>query len=175
MWRISIPGSVNSIQCCFRMCFLPCNSFVRPVISWWFVLGTLRILSERRLAQTGIKPYFRVWVGTDLALGLSKGETHFHILRERLALSQEEFQRNSMSVGDAQHDIQVAKSAGILSVGRVNSFNRASLREACPDFLISDFYELVQLLTNPTGTENEFISVACLHNRNHPAPVSRSS
>jgi phosphoglycolate phosphatase len=137
--------------------------------------GNAPDIVERRLAQTGIKMYFRLWMGTDLALGLSKGEAHFRILCERLSLSQEEFQRNSMSVGDAQHDIQVAKNAGILSVGRVNSFNGASMHEAHPDFLISDFKELVQLLINPTGKENEFISVACLNNRNHPASVRRRS
>jgi phosphoglycolate phosphatase-like HAD superfamily hydrolase len=74
-----------------------------------------------------------------------------------------------MSIGDAPHDILVAKNAGILSVGRVNSFNIASLREALPDYLISDFYDLVQLLINPTGKDDKFISVDCLNNRNHPA------
>lgn len=131
--------------------------------------GNAPDIVERRLAQTGIKPYFRLWLGTDLTLGLSKGEAHFRILRERLSLRQEEFQRNSMSIGDAPHDILVAKNAGILSVGRVNSFNIASLREALPDYLISDFYDLVQLLINPTGKDDKFISVDCLNNRNHPA------
>ncbi len=80
-----------------------------------------------------------------------------------------------MSIGDAQHDIQVAKDAGILSAGRVNSFNGTSLREAGPDFIISDFYELVQLLKDPTVAENKFIRVASLNNRNHPASASRGS
>ncbi len=137
--------------------------------------GNAPDIVQRRLAQTGIMPYFRLWMGTDLALGLSKGETHFRILRERLSLSREEFECNSMSVGDSQHDIQVAKNVGILSVGRVNAFNAVSLHEARPDYLISDFYELVHLLINPTGKENEFMSVDCLNNRNHPASVRRSS
>ena len=98
-------------------------------------------------------------------MGLSKGEAHFQILRDTLTLSQEEFQLNSMSVGDAQHDIQVARNAGILSVGRVNLFNAASLQEARPDYLISDFNELVQLLIDPAGKTNEFSRIASLRDR----------
>ena len=127
--------------------------------------GNAPDIVERRLVQTGVKSYFRLWLGTDPAMGLSKGEAHFQILRDTLTLSQEEFQLNSMSVGDAQHDIQVARNAGILSVGRVNLLNAASLQEARPDYLISDFNELVQLLIDPAGWTNEFSRIASLRDR----------
>jgi phosphoglycolate phosphatase-like HAD superfamily hydrolase len=108
--------------------------------------GNAPDIVESRLAHTGIKQYFSFWLGTDPAVGLSKGEAHFRILRERLSMSQADFQCNSMSVGDAAHDVQVAKAAGIISVGRVNSLNASSLQEAQPDYLIADFSELLQIL-----------------------------
>ena len=117
--------------------------------------GNAPDIVEKRLDQTGIKRYFTVWLGTDPAQGLRKGEPHFEILRQRLALSLEDFQHNAMSVGDAQHDIQVAKAAGILSVGRVNRFNAASLQDAQPDYLIADLSELVRLLKDLAGTKGE--------------------
>ena len=46
--------------------------------------GNAPDIVERRLAHTGIQQYFRVWLGTDPAQGLRKGEAHFKILRERL-------------------------------------------------------------------------------------------
>jgi phosphoglycolate phosphatase-like HAD superfamily hydrolase len=124
--------------------------------------GNAPDIVEKRLVQTEIAPFFHLWLGTDPARGLSKGETQFRILREKLSLSRLEFQCNSITVGDAQHDIQVAKNAGILSVGRVNSFNAAALQEIQPDFLISNFYELVQLLQGPTNQENIFNPIASM-------------
>jgi len=124
--------------------------------------GNAPDIVEQRLTLTGIKPYFTLWLGTDPAQGLVKGEAHFKILREHLSLSQEQFQGNSLSVGDARHDIQVARSAGILSVGRVNMWNAAGLQEAQPDYLIADFEELLQILRDPQGGESEFRRVACL-------------
>jgi phosphoglycolate phosphatase len=119
----------------------------------------------RRLAHTGIQQYFSLWLGTDPAQGLSKGEAHFKILRERLSLSHEQFQTNSMSVGDAQHDVQVAREAGILSVGRINLFNAASLQAAEPDYLIGDFDDLLQILRSPAGEGIEFTAIAHLRKK----------
>jgi len=127
--------------------------------------GNAPDIVEKRLDQTGIKGYFTAWLGTDPAQGLKKGEPHFEILRQRLALGLEDFQHNAMSVGDAQHDILVAKAAGILSVGRLNLFNAVSLQEAQPDYLIADLSELVQLLKDPAGTEGEFNEIARLNTR----------
>jgi phosphoglycolate phosphatase-like HAD superfamily hydrolase len=127
--------------------------------------GNAPDIVERRLSQTGIKPFFTLWLGTDPAQGLRKGEAHFNILRQQLSLSLEQFQRNSLSVGDAQHDIQVAKNAGIVSVGRVNSWNAVSLQEACPDYLIGDFDELLQILGDPSGEEGKLIQIADLRGR----------
>jgi phosphoglycolate phosphatase-like HAD superfamily hydrolase len=128
--------------------------------------GNAPDIVERRLAQTGIKPFFSLWLGTDPAQGLRKGEAHFKIVREKLSLSQEQFRGNSMSVGDAQHDVEVAKDAGIFSVGRVNGWNAGSLQEARPDYLIANFDELLQILRSPAGWESEFISIARLGNKN---------
>jgi phosphoglycolate phosphatase len=127
--------------------------------------GNAPDIVERRLAVTGIKPYFALWLGTDPAQGLVKGEAHFKILRQHLSLSLEQFQGNSLSVGDARHDIQVARAAGILSVGRVNMWNAAGLQEAQPDYFIADFEELLQILGAPQGGECELRSVACLRGR----------
>ena len=127
--------------------------------------GNAPDIVERRLSQTGIKPFFNFWLGTDPAQGLSKGEAHFKILRQQLSLSQEQFRCNSLSVGDAQHDIQVARSAGIVSVGRVNVWNAVSVQEACPDYLIGDFDELLQILRDPLGSEDTLIQIARLRGR----------
>jgi phosphoglycolate phosphatase-like HAD superfamily hydrolase len=127
--------------------------------------GNAPDIVERRLSQTGIKPFFNLWLGTDPAQGLSKGEDHFKILRQQLSLSQEQFQRNSLSVGDAQHDIQVARSAGIVSVGRINAWNAVSLQEARPDYLIGDFDELLHILQDPSGGEGKLIQIAGLRGR----------
>jgi phosphoglycolate phosphatase len=124
--------------------------------------GNAPDIVERRLAQTGIKPFFDLWLGTDPAQGLRKGEAHFKIVREQLFLSLAQFQHNAISVGDAQHDVQVAREAGIISVGRVNEWNAVSLQEARPDYLIANFDELLQILRAPAGEESEFISIARL-------------
>jgi phosphoglycolate phosphatase len=127
--------------------------------------GNAPDIVERRLAHTGIKQYFTVWLGTDPAQGLRKGEAHFKILRQRLSLSQEQFQSNTLSVGDAQHDIQVAREAGIISVGRTNSFNAVALKEVQPDYLITDFSELLQILRSPGGGEGDLSRIAHLRNK----------
>jgi phosphoglycolate phosphatase len=131
---------------------------------YWLVVcsGNAPDIVEKRLAHTGIKPYFRLWLGTDPAQGLRKGEPHFQILRESLSLSAVEFRENSMSVGDAQHDVEVARQAGILSVGRQNPFNAVSLQSANPDYLISDFNELLQILHDSTGAGAGFCDIAFL-------------
>ena len=141
---------------------------------YWLAVcsGNAPDIVEKRLAQTGIMPYFRLWLGTDPAQGLRKGEPHFKLLRQRLALSRDDFMRNSMSVGDAQHDIQVAQEAGILSVARVNRFNAATLHEIHPDYLITDLTELISLLKKPGDPRNEYLTIAALKD-NHRSNEQR--
>ncbi len=101
----------------------------------------------RNTRLTGIDKLFRVILGTDTGvLHMAKGPGHFKLIGEALGLRDGELSAAGMFIGDGVYDMQVARAAGIVAVGRLTGDNGATLREAGADHLIRSLTELEGLV-----------------------------
>lgn len=124
-----------------------------------FVLSSLhRSHFERHLEITGFEDYFRaVYAGV-----VDKRDKIGEILA-RHDLSPKE----TLFVGDMQHDVEAARCGGTRSCGVLTGFNtHEQLQAARPDLIVEHLGELQQLLHSNQGdfpTENHFEN----HSKNH--------
>ncbi|HLF70865.1 MAG TPA: HAD family hydrolase [Dehalococcoidia bacterium] len=110
---------------------------------------------ELRLLEADIIDYFPLRLGADPAAGLLKGADHFAIAARELGMTLEAFCRAAVSVGDGVSDMQLAREAGIVAIGRLTApsagsggaDNGAGLRDAGADYVIGDLRELEAILT----------------------------
>ncbi|HSL68751.1 MAG TPA: HAD family hydrolase [Longimicrobiales bacterium] len=101
----------------------------------------------RNTQLTGIDRLFRLLLGTDAGVPhMVKGPGHFRLIREALALHDGDLRQRGVFVGDGVYDMEVARAAGILAVGRLAGDNGSTLREAGADHLISSLSELGPIL-----------------------------
>jgi phosphoglycolate phosphatase-like HAD superfamily hydrolase len=101
----------------------------------------------RNTRLTGIDRLFRVILGTDPDVPhMAKGPGHFRLIGEALGLRDGELRATGVFVGDGVYDMQVARAAGILAVGRLTGENHATLREAGANHLIGSLAELESIL-----------------------------
>lgn len=118
---------------------------------------------KSKLSKTGIDAYFSVLLGTDYASpGMTKGETHFQLLRQELELDPVQFRTNSALVGDGEYDMKIAKEAQILAIGRATSSSSDSLRKAGADFVIKSLDQLVSILHLSSLGSSTFAPISAL-------------
>jgi phosphoglycolate phosphatase-like HAD superfamily hydrolase len=130
------------------------------------ISGCAPFVVEAKMRKAGISCYFRLMLGTDKNVpDMIKGEGHFKIVRRELRLTHEQFRANSALIGDAKHDMMLAKEAGIMAVGRVTRNNGNSLKRAGADFLVHDLKEFVFLLQNGSTDIVTFLPVSELKER----------
>jgi phosphoglycolate phosphatase-like HAD superfamily hydrolase len=102
---------------------------------------------ERNTRLTGIDRLFRLLLGSDTALPhMFKGPGHFALIREALGIAEHDLRTQGVFIGDGVYDMQVARAAGLLAVGRLTGDNGETLREAGADHLIRDLGEVRPLL-----------------------------
>jgi phosphoglycolate phosphatase len=102
---------------------------------------------QRKLRLTGLEGLFGLALGTDLEVpGMAKGPGHFDLIARSLALQDGDLQSRGVFVGDAVYDMQVARAAGIVAIGRVAGDNAETLRDAGAHHLIHDLREIQPLL-----------------------------
>ena len=102
---------------------------------------------ERKLRLTRIDHLFRLALGTDEGVpGMRKGPGHLKLVARSLVLRDGELQSRGVFIGDAIFDMQVAREAGIIGVGRVTDGNGETLRLAGAQHLIDDLREIQALL-----------------------------
>ena len=98
---------------------------------------------------TGIDRLFGLALGTDLDVpGMAKGPGHFELVARSLELRDGELQTAGVFIGDAVYDMQVAREAGIVGVGRVTGDNGTTLKRAGAQHLIRDLREMRTLLAS---------------------------
>jgi phosphoglycolate phosphatase len=101
----------------------------------------------RNTRLTGIDRLFRLLLGTDAGVPhMAKGPGHFRLIREALGLSDSELSLRGVFVGDGVYDMEVARAASILAVGRLSGDNGATLRDAGADHLIGSLADLEPIL-----------------------------
>jgi phosphoglycolate phosphatase len=106
---------------------------------------TASVVRKTRLA--GIGGLFRMALGSDDAVKhMAKGPGHFRLMREGLDLTEAEFGKRAVFVGDAAYDMQVARAAGLPAIGRLSGTNKAMLVDAGAMHLIGDLSEIAALL-----------------------------
>jgi len=111
-----------------------------------------------KMKRSGLAKYFRLLLGTDYNVpAMTKGEGHFRIIQEELRLSPVEFSTNSALIGDGRHDMEIARRAGIIAIGRITDNNANDLREAGATFLVNTLDQLVQILRAQPSNSNNFI------------------
>jgi phosphoglycolate phosphatase-like HAD superfamily hydrolase len=104
---------------------------------------------QRKMRLTGVDRLFRLALGTDLDVpGMAKGPGHFDLVTRSLSLREGELQADGVFIGDAVYDMQVARDAGIVSVGRVTGENGEILQQAGALHLIRDLHEMQSLLAS---------------------------
>ena len=100
-----------------------------------------------KIRRAGIESLFLFTLGTDRSIpGMVKGQGHLEIIRNKLQVTPACFQADSVLIGDAPHDMMIARNANITAVARVSRGNADDLRAAGADFLINDLSELVPIL-----------------------------
>jgi phosphoglycolate phosphatase-like HAD superfamily hydrolase len=77
---------------------------------------------------------------------MAKGPGHFRLIREALGLQDGDLRQHGVFVGDGVYDMEVARAAGILAVGRLSGDNAATLRGAGADHLIRSLADLEPIL-----------------------------
>lgn len=112
---------------------------------------------ESKLDGTGIRDDFAVALGTDKRVeNMWKGEGHFQLIRQACALESHAFPQNAAMVGDGEHDMRIARDAGIFAVGRETDGNASRLRLAGAQLTIHDLHELVGCMQS---VEGRFLSI----------------
>jgi phosphoglycolate phosphatase-like HAD superfamily hydrolase len=110
--------------------------------------GRTNVVRERA-ALGGIDGYFRLILGTDDGIdGMAKGQGHLRQIAADLGISTAQLATHAWLIGDGPFDMEVAREAGITSVGRLTGDNGASLLAAGARFLIRDLTELGRLLVD---------------------------
>ena len=105
-----------------------------------------REVMDRHLREAGIRDRFRLLMGAQPTRAVLKGPEHFAIAARELGLSLEELVRRAVRVGDSPYDMQLAREAGIVAIGRRTNDNDGALRAAGADYVIGDLRELESLL-----------------------------
>jgi phosphoglycolate phosphatase-like HAD superfamily hydrolase len=101
----------------------------------------------RNTRLTGIDRLFQLLLGTDAGVPhMAKGPGHFRLIREALGLHDGDLRQHGVFVGDGVYDMEVARAAGILAVGRLSGDNGATLRDAGADHLIGSLADLEPIL-----------------------------
>jgi phosphoglycolate phosphatase-like HAD superfamily hydrolase len=98
-----------------------------------------------RLQSAGIEGHFRLALGTNAELHISKDD-HPRLAAEFLEISPEELALKTAYVGDMPGDMEVAARAGFLAVGRISGDNEEALKRAGADHLIRDLAEVRALV-----------------------------
>jgi phosphoglycolate phosphatase-like HAD superfamily hydrolase len=104
---------------------------------------------RRKMRVTGVDRLIRLALGTDLEVpGMAKGPGHFELVKHSLSFSESELLAEGIFIGDAVYDMQVAREAGIVGVGRVTGDNGPVLQQAGARHLIQDLREMRPLIAS---------------------------
>jgi phosphoglycolate phosphatase len=100
-----------------------------------------------RLAGVGLTDQYDFALRTNIEEGITK-EDHPPVAAERLGMLPEEFAATGVFVGDLPGDMQLARKAGLLAVGRLTGANADSLIAAGAQHVITNLAELEPLLNS---------------------------
>jgi phosphoglycolate phosphatase len=112
------------------------------------VVISSNIADERirdRLAGVGLTNQYDLALGTKLSEGITK-EDHPRLVAERLGMLLEDVATAGVLVGDLPGDMQMARAAGLLAVGRLTDANSDRLIAAGADYVITNLTQLEPLL-----------------------------
>ena len=98
-----------------------------------------------RLAGVGLTHHCDLALVTDRENGITK-EDHPRIAAERLGMLPEDLAATALFVGDLPGDMQLARNAGLLAIGRLTVTNADSMMAAGAQHVITDLTELEPLL-----------------------------
>ena len=116
-----------------------------------------------KMTKSGLAGYFRITLGTDYGVpDMTKGEGHFDRIRQELHVDGTGFRRNTALVGDGEHDMAIAKTAGILGIGRLTGNNGDALKRSGADLLINTLDQLELALQGGQPGKTEFVPVSSL-------------
>lgn len=126
------------------------------------ISGCAPFVVESKMKRSNLNGFFSLMLGTDRNINdMVKGSGHLRVIRKSLALSEEDFVETTLIVGDGEHDISLAKSAGLLSIGIAGTANKETLRKAGASFVINDISEILNIL----GSESEYKPISRLRGR----------
>jgi phosphoglycolate phosphatase-like HAD superfamily hydrolase len=109
--------------------------------------GSIPTSVQRKTRVSGIDSLFRLALGSDEDVpGLAKGAGHFAMIAEALSLTPSELSDAGVFIGDGVYDMQLARAAKMLAVGRLTGDNADVLVQAGAHRVISELHELRSLL-----------------------------
>jgi phosphoglycolate phosphatase len=100
---------------------------------------------RERVAAVGLEEQCAFVLGTSVDDGISK-EDHPRLIAERLSISSKELAATAAFVGDMPSDMEVARRAGLLAIGRTDGANAKRLIAAGAQHVIADLRQLEPLL-----------------------------
>jgi phosphoglycolate phosphatase len=100
-----------------------------------------------RLVGVGLTDDCDFALGTDVEKGITK-EDHPRLAAERLGVLPEELAVTGVFVGDLPGDMELARKAGLLAIGRLTGANADSLIAAGAQHVITNLTELEPLLNS---------------------------
>jgi phosphoglycolate phosphatase len=109
---------------------------------------------DARLTAAGIREYFTLLLGTDPGSGMTKGPDHMRRAGAALGLSAQDLAQSAVLVGDMDHDMIMAREAGIVAIGRITDGNAGRLFAAGADHVIEDLLALEPLLARLEAPAN---------------------
>ena len=105
-------------------------------------------ITKKDLEKTGLMQYVDFFAGIRPDKpDYKKGKPHFRAASEYFEVPFEAFIDETIFVGDTFTDIDIAKSAGIISVVRIGTYPREDLLKDGARFTISNLSELLNVLS----------------------------
>lgn len=111
--------------------------------------GGTSIRARRWLTALECNEFIDTAMGSEI---VAKGPAHFHQFARVMGLTREEFCEHAAFFGDGAHDMRIASSSGLLSVGVAHTVGTGELLQAGADFVYPTLWRayrsFVQIFTN---------------------------
>ncbi len=105
--------------------------------------NTRQDILNGRVLHHGLEKHLDHYFGTN---GFKRKEEHFDHVKRIYDLSEEDFRKTVVFVGDGKPDMELAKRLGIVGIGRIGTTDSKSLEQAGASYIVTALTELPEIL-----------------------------
>lgn len=122
--------------------------------------GSTTKVVRSRTSVLGIAKHFDYMIGTEAGRSeTKKGIGHFGMFCDFYSMDMEGFIRDTVIVGDGEHDMEVAKQLGTVSIGVATSTTKKNLLIAGADYVVLSTPMMINILRDRSEPQRTFLSV----------------